>query len=300
MPPDPPRGGEGRPSPWSRSDHNFWGLRIPRPPVTQILDPPLNHAQSLLALRPSCFVIVVLSGVNAQQGPTQETSTPLNREFSSISSCCFFFFFADLPFTVERYGCLSVPSFKVLMKKKTSNTIHFRGRHSNHVANACLKKATPRADSNSYSSGSRTCRRSTLSEFFHQDCRVYEVFIDRLFFSAFFLWVRWNRNDTRAWSETKPKPWLRNSNTYWSPTACQSLTIVQDSSALSMLTKTYKFSCRSVICTTHLVAGYASDGQSEKRRKLRSNRFTRPHNFQDGRQFFQALSFSRRSSRSKW
>ena len=32
MPPDPPRGGEGRPSPWSRSDHKFWGLRIPRPP----------------------------------------------------------------------------------------------------------------------------------------------------------------------------------------------------------------------------------------------------------------------------
>ena len=30
--PGPPRGGEGRPSQWSRSDHKFWGLRIPRPP----------------------------------------------------------------------------------------------------------------------------------------------------------------------------------------------------------------------------------------------------------------------------
>ena len=41
--PGPPTGGEGRPSPWSRSDHKFWGLRIPRPPVTQILDPPLKY-----------------------------------------------------------------------------------------------------------------------------------------------------------------------------------------------------------------------------------------------------------------
>ena len=32
-------------------------------------------------------------------------------------------------------------------------------------------------------------------------------------FSAFILWVRWNRNDTRAWSETTPKAWLRNPNT---------------------------------------------------------------------------------------
>ena len=35
--PGPPRGGEGRPSPWSRSDHKFWGLKIPRPP------PPPNN-----------------------------------------------------------------------------------------------------------------------------------------------------------------------------------------------------------------------------------------------------------------
>ena len=54
----------------------------------------------------------------------------------------------------------------------------------------------------------------TLSELFHQACGVCEVFVDRLFFSAFFLWVRWNRNDTRAWSETTPKAWLRNPNTY--------------------------------------------------------------------------------------
>ena len=30
--PGPPREGEGRPSPWSRGDHKFWGLKIPRPP----------------------------------------------------------------------------------------------------------------------------------------------------------------------------------------------------------------------------------------------------------------------------
>ena len=71
-------------------------------------------------------------------------------------------------------------------------------------------------------------------------------------FSAFFLWVRWNRNDTRAWSETTPKAWLRNPNTY-----AYFYCLIADgvrllvnrwlffnifktaSSALSMLTKTY-------------------------------------------------------------
>ena len=32
MPPRPPRGGEGKPSPWSLRDQKFWGLKIPRPP----------------------------------------------------------------------------------------------------------------------------------------------------------------------------------------------------------------------------------------------------------------------------
>ena len=82
----------------------------------------LNHAQSLLALRLSCFVsyIVFLSRVRRSTVvPTQGPSTPLNREFSSISSCSFFFFiyFANLPFTVERYDCLCVASFKLLMQK---------------------------------------------------------------------------------------------------------------------------------------------------------------------------------------
>ena len=49
MPRIPPRGGEGKPSPWSLRDHKFWGLRIPRTPpppcVTQILDPPLTLEQ---------------------------------------------------------------------------------------------------------------------------------------------------------------------------------------------------------------------------------------------------------------
>ena len=46
---------------------------------------------------------------------------------------------------------------------------------------------------------------------------------------------------------------------------------LQDYSALSMLTITYKF-WPSDESTTHLVAGHASDGQSEKRWKLQSKR----------------------------
>ena len=39
MPPDPPRVGEGRPSPWSRSDHKFWGLSLIPPPPPRDSNP---------------------------------------------------------------------------------------------------------------------------------------------------------------------------------------------------------------------------------------------------------------------
>ena len=66
----------------------------------------LNHAESLLALRLSCFVIVFLSRVNAQQWPPRK-----DQALHSIGVFVHFFllfFFANLPFTVERYRCLCV------------------------------------------------------------------------------------------------------------------------------------------------------------------------------------------------
>ena len=51
----------------------------------------LNHAQSLLALRLSCLYCFSFSGQRSTVVHTQGPSTPLNREFSFISSCSFFF-----------------------------------------------------------------------------------------------------------------------------------------------------------------------------------------------------------------
>ena len=53
MPPDPPRGGEGKPSPWSLRDHKFWGLRIPRPPP-----PPHRDSNPGSATAPSAMPLI--------------------------------------------------------------------------------------------------------------------------------------------------------------------------------------------------------------------------------------------------
>ena len=107
-----------------------------------------------------------------------------------------------------------------------------------------------------------TLRRSTstlvhtLSMFFYHACRVYEIFIDRLFFfSVSFLWVRRNRNDTRAWSEMKPKAWLQfktrtRISTVWLPMESDCLSIADFSSRqLGFVDahKTYTKSCSPVM-----------------------------------------------------
>ena len=181
----------------------------------------LNHAQSLLVIRLSCFVIVFLSRVNAQQWSraTQESSIPVRESgVFFLLFFSFFFFSCHWPFTVERYGCLCVASFKLLMKKIwLPNVMCFRRRHSVRMANACLKKANPRTES--YTSFSRTPSVDRPYAFGAFPSSLWIVESARsssigFSFSAFFLWVRWNRNDTRAWSETTPKAWLRNPNTY--------------------------------------------------------------------------------------
>ena len=123
--------------------------------------------------------------------PTQGPSTPLNREFSSISSCSFFFvptYHSQQSITLLSV-CRELQAASDGKKSDFPTAMCFRGRHSICLANACScsKKANPRTES--YTSGSRSpLRRSTLSpaELFHQACRVNEVFVDRLFIFSFF------------------------------------------------------------------------------------------------------------------
>ena len=88
-----------------------------------------------------------------------------------------------------------------------------------------------------------TFRGSTLSEFF-LSC-LYQVFVDRLFVFVSLLKQKWQKGVIRNYTTEKRDFGSKLEHVYllcdcrWGPTACQSLTFLQDSSALSMLTKTY-------------------------------------------------------------
>ena len=129
----------------------------------------------------------------------------------------FFFLFLFLPTDHSQSSvtvvCVLRASSGWWKKIWLPNVMCFRRRHRIRMANACLKKANPRTES--YTSGSRTpsvdLRFRSFSIKPVESARSSSIGFS---FSAFFLWVRWNRNDTRAWSETTPKVWLRNPNTY--------------------------------------------------------------------------------------
>ena len=137
------------------------------------------YAQILLALRRrlSCFVIVFLFWSTLNSGPyarakhSTQSGTFVNF-FNKLAP-----FITNLPFTVERYGCLCAVSFKPLMKKSDSPT-------------SCVFAAVYPHCEQTFEEGISTnrivhfrlpytFRGSTLSEFF-LSC-LYQVFVDRLF-----------------------------------------------------------------------------------------------------------------------
>ena len=187
----------------------------------------------------------------------QEPSTPVRESGVFVRFFLLFFsfsFLANWPFTVERYGCLCVASFKLLLKKIwLPNVMCFRRCHSFRMANACLKTANPRTES--YTSFSRTpsVDRPYMYAFGAFPSSLWSLrglrrsaFLFQLFFVSP-LKQKWHksviRNDTKSVT-SKPEHvrLFLLFDCQWSPTACQSMTFlqhVQDSSALSMLTKTY-------------------------------------------------------------
>ena len=131
------------------------------------------------------------------------------------------------------------------------NVMCFRRRHSIRMANACLKKANPRTES--YTSFSRTPsvdRPYAFGAFPSSLWSLQGLRRSAFLFQHFFvspLKQKWHksviRNDTKSVT-SKPEHvrLFLLFDCWWSPTACQSMTFlqhVQDSSALSMLTKTY-------------------------------------------------------------
>ena len=122
----------------------------------------MRRVYLLFASRALCHILFFFLGSTLNSVPTQGPSTPLNREFSSISSCFFFFFFfffhfANLLFTVERYGCLCVASFKLLMKKSDSPTSCISAVVTVYpYGERMFEKACANPRRESYTSGSRT------------------------------------------------------------------------------------------------------------------------------------------------
>ena len=99
------------------------------------------------------------SGQRSTVVPTQGPSTPLNREFSSISSCSFFFFFSFCQLTIHSQALrLSVCcELQAADEKNLTPKRHVFSRSSQYIpgyGERMFEKANPRRES--YTSGSRT------------------------------------------------------------------------------------------------------------------------------------------------
>ena len=178
----------------------------------------------------------------------------------------------------------------------------FRRRHSIRMANECLKKANPRTES--YTSGSRTpsvdLRFRSFSIKPVESARSSSIG----FFFVSPLKQKWHKSVIRNYTKSvtsKPEHvrLFLPFDCRWSPTACQSMTFlqhVQDSSALSHKNLHVVASTSTVgydVSTTHLVAGHSSRARERQSKwktvKTAIEPIHRPYNFQDGRQFSQAL-----------
>ena len=182
----------------------------------------LNHAQSSLAIRLSCFVIVFLSWVNAQQWSraTQGPSTPVReREFSSISCCSFFFFFFFLPTEHSQSSvtvvCVLRASSYWWRKIWLPNVLCFRrpsqyphgermfeeGKSTNRIVHVVFPYTfrRPALRFRSFSIKPVESARSSSIGFS---------------FSAFFFCESVETEMTQERDQKRPKAWLRNPNAY--------------------------------------------------------------------------------------
>ena len=191
-------------------------------------------------------------------------SSPWIRSFRPFLLALFFSFsfLANWPFTVERYGCLCVASFKLLMKKNLTPQRHVfspssqyphgermfeDGKSTNRIIHDVFPYTFRRLALRFRSFSIKPVEAACGQRVYWESARSSSIGFS---FSAFLFFVsplkqKWHksviRNDTK--SVTSKPEHVRLFPLFdcrWSPTACQSMTFlqhVQDSSALSMLTK---------------------------------------------------------------
>ena len=161
------------------------------------------HAQRLLALCLSCFVMVFLGSTVVIM---MEPSAPFNQEFSSIS--CSFFSCIQLTIHSRALRLLCVASFKADNEKKNLNlpsVMCFRGHLSTWRTHVWRRQIMNRIVHVGLS--------YILRKVFDHAC-TRSSSIGFSFFS--FLWVHWNRNDTKSMTRngTKSVTSVNHSNKY--------------------------------------------------------------------------------------
>ena len=226
----------------------------------------LNHAQSSLAIRLSCFVIVFLSRVNAQQWSraTQGPSTPVRESGVFVHFfLLFFFFFFSCQLTIHSRALrLSVCcELQAADEKNLTLQRHVFSPSSQYPHGERMFEEGKSTKRIVHVVSPYTFRRPALRfrSFSIKPVESARFSSIGFSFSAFFfvspLKQKWHksviRNDTK--SVTSKPEHVRLFLLFdcrWSPTQCLSIEdfsstyYVQDSSALSMLTKTYMFSPR--------------------------------------------------------
>ena len=175
----------------------------------------MRRVYLLFASRALCHVLFFFLGSTLNSGPHARTKHS-TTEFSSTSSCSFFFSFCQLPIHSRALRLSVCCELQAADEKKSDSptpcvfafVTYSQSVWRAHVWEG-MRKSTKRIVHVRFPYTLRT-----LSEFFHQTCTGYCTRSSSIGFSfSAFLWVHWNRNGTRAWSETTSKAWLRNSNT---------------------------------------------------------------------------------------
>ena len=119
----------------------------------------MRRVYLLFASRALCHILFFFLGSTLNSGPHARTkhSTQSGSFVHFLLLFSFFLNFANLPFTVERYGCLCVASFKLLMKKSDSPTSCIFAVVTVYPNGECMfEKAWANPRRESYTSGSPT------------------------------------------------------------------------------------------------------------------------------------------------
>ena len=192
-------------------------------------------------------VVTFFLGSTLNSGPHARTKHSTQSGVFVHFFLLFFYFFANLPFTTERYTVVCVSRASSCWWKKSDSPTSCVSRSSQYPLGERMfeeGESTNRIIHVRFLCTVDLCFRS-FSIKPEESTRSSSTGFS---FSAFFaspLKQKWHksviRNDTKSVTSKLGHVYLLF-DCRWSPTACQSLTSLEDSSTLSMLTKTYLIS----------------------------------------------------------